>query len=145
MKKKLKMKKNNKKNTIFLCLCIAIFGIAGIYLTFFKGNEKYDSQTNAYQIYPNEIRDSHDYVSYYPIYYFKVDGKEYQCKAESGSTSYPDENKNIVYYDSANPEKCKTEYEKSSSIIVGIGCLVATGILIYFGLIKKQIQLFRTN
>lgn len=122
-------RKNNNK--IVLYLCIAIFGIAGIYLTFIVGNvNNYDSQTSAYRIYPNESRNSDGDITYHPIYYFKVNGSDYQCKSKSGSGSYPNENKNIVYYDSNNPEKCKTEYEKSSSKVGGIICLVVTGIII---------------
>ena len=119
-----------KKNNVLLFLCIAIFGIAGIYFTFISGNiNMYDSQTKAYRIDPNERWDS-DGSLYYPIYYFKVNGEDYQCKSKAGSSSIPNQNKNIVYYDSTNPEKCKTEYEKSSSRIGGIICLVVTAVII---------------
>ena len=127
----------NKKN-ILLYVCIAIFGIAGIYFTFISGNtDKYDSQTKAYQIYPNESYDSDGNIIYYPIYYFKVNGNDYQCKSKSGSSFYPNDKKNMVYYNSTNPEECKTEYEKSSSKVGGIICLIVTAIIIYFFIIKK--------
>lgn len=127
----------NKKN-IPLYLCIAIFGILGIYLTFISGNtDKYNSQTKAYRIDPNESYDIDDGTTYQPIYYFKVKGKEYECRAKTGSSTYPNEKNNAVYYDSSNPTNCKTEYEKSTNKVAGIICLIVTAIIIYFFIIKK--------
>ena len=123
----------NKKNDKLLYVCLAIFGILGFYLTFFAGSVRnFDSQAKAYRIDENSSYDSDDGTIYYPIYYFKVDGNEYKCKSKTGSSSRPNENKNTVYYDSKNPEKCKTEYEKSSGKLAGIICLAVTGVLLYF-------------
>ena len=128
----------NNKNKILVYLCVLIFGGLGVYLTFMAGNtNKYDSQTKAYRIYPNESYDSDGGYIYRPIYYFKVDGRDYECQAKTGSSSYPNEDKNIVYYDSTNPTKCKTEYEKSTSKFAGIICLIAAVVIIYFFIIKK--------
>ncbi len=127
----------NKKKSLLLYLCILIFGTIGIYLTFIVGNtNKYDSQTRAYKIDPNENYDSEDKIIYNPIYYFEVDGNNYECEAK-GTSSYPKKNKNIVYYDSSNPTKCKTEYEKSTSKFAGIVSLIATAVIVYFGIIEK--------
>ena len=122
-----------KKNNILVYVCIAIFGILGVYFTFFASNtSKYDSKVEAYRISPNESSDIDGNVVYYPTYYYEVDGKEYECKVTNGSSSYPDEKKNLVYYDSANPSNCATEYGKSVSRIAGIICLIATAIIVYF-------------
>jgi hypothetical protein len=127
-----------KKNNVLLYLCIALFGIVGIYLTFIAGNtDKYDSKTKAYQIYPNESYDSDSGTTYQPIYYFRVKGEDYECLAKTRSSSYPDEDKNTVYYDSNDPTKCKTEYDKSTSKVAGIICLVVTAIMVFFFIIKK--------
>lgn len=127
-----------KKNTVLLYICIAIFGALGIYLTFVAGNtDKYDSQAKAYDIVPNEHYDSDDGTTYQPIYYFRVAGKDYECKAKMSSSSYPKKEKNTVYYDSKNPTNCKTEYEKSSSKFAGIILLIITAIMVYFFIIKK--------
>jgi len=127
-----------KKNKIIIWVCALIFGGLGIYFTFIDGNiNKYDSQTKAYSIYPNETYDSDGDTVYKPIYYFKVDNREYKCISWSGSSVYPNEGKNTVYYDSSDPTKCRTEYEKSSSKIVGIICLVGFVIIFYFFIIKK--------
>ena len=127
---------NNSKNKILLYLCIAIFGMFGVYLTFIASNiSNYDSQTKAYKIDPNESYDSDDGTTYHPIYYYKVNGKDYQCNVNVGSSSYP--NKKIVYYDSSDPTKCKTEYETKTNKTVGIIFLIVTAITAYFFIIKK--------
>lgn len=124
------------KNKLILYLTVVLFGGIGIYLTFIAGNtNKYDSQTRAYKIDPNENYDSEDKIIYNPIYYFEVDGNNYECEAK-GTSSYPKKNKNIVYYDSSNPTKCKTEYEKSASKFAGIISLIATAVIVYFGIIE---------
>ena len=129
-----------KKKNLVLYLCIIVFGIAGIYLTFIAGNiSKYDSQTKAYRIDARESWDSDDGTIYYPVYYFKANGKDYQCESKAGSSFLPNQNKNIVYYDSKNPENCKSESEKSSSIVGGIICL-AVAVLIVILAIKKPSQ-----
>lgn len=127
-----------KKNKVMLYLCTAIFGMVGIYLTFVSGNvSKYDSQVRAYQIYVDEDYDSDDGTMYSPVYYFTVDGVNYKCSSKTSSSTYPSENKNTVYYDSKNPNNCKTEYDRSSGRFIGIICLVVTAIIIYFFIIKK--------
>ena len=136
----------NKKWLVYLC--IVLFGGIGIYLTFISGNtSRYDSQIKAYQIDENEHYDS-DGTIYYPIYYFKVGDKEYQCKAKSGSSSAPNPKKNIVYYDSKNPEKCLTQYEKSTSRVGGIICIVVSLLILVLSFVKpskKATESFQSN
>lgn len=128
-----------KKNNILLYACILIFGLLGIYLTFIASStNKFDSKTEAYQISPNETSSS-DGTVYHPIYYYKVNGIDYECRSSIGSSSYPNEDKKLVYYDSSNPTKCKTEYETKSNRVAGIICLVAAGVIIYFFIIKKPV------
>lgn len=130
-----------KKNNIILYLCIVLFGALGVYLTFFASNtNKYDSQTKAYKTEVHESEDIDSGTMYSPTYYFKVNGRDYECRAKSSSSSYPSEKKNTVYYDSKNPEKCLTEYDKSSGRIIGIICLVITVFIIYASLIKKPVD-----
>jgi preprotein translocase subunit SecE len=129
---------NEKKSKAAVYICIAIFGILGVYLTFFAGNtSKYDAKTNAYQIDKNERYDSDDGTMYSPIYHFRHNGNNYECKSKMSSSSYPKESKNTVYYDSNNPEKCMTEYEKSNGLFAGIICLVVAAVVFFF-FIKKN-------
>lgn len=131
------MKKNNKKNNIIVYLCIILFAGVGIYLTFFAGNtKKFDRRTEAFKIEVEEKYDSDEGTMYQPIYYYQVKGKEYECESKSSSSIYPNKKKNKVYYDSKNPTKCLTEYDKSSSGFGGIICLIAAGIMLIL-IIKK--------
>lgn len=135
----------NNKNNLLIYLCVALFGIAGIYLTFISSNiNKYDSQTTAYRIYSNEVIDT-DGTLYYPIYYFEVNGKEYECEAKSGSNYRPKESKNKVYYDSDNPEKCQTEYEKHTNKFVGIICLIISVLVAVLALKKPSKKINESN
>lgn len=136
----------NKKNNVLVYVCIAIFGIVGIYLTFISGNtNKYDSKVRAYKIDSNEHKDSDGGYLYSPIYYFQVNDEYYKCETKSGSSSKPDLNKNIVYYDSKNPEKCKTEYEKSTSRFAGIICLAVTIFIVVIMLKKPSKNSYQNN
>ena len=125
------------KNKVIVYVILLVLGLLGIYLTFISSDtKKFDRETKAYKIEPNERYDSDDGIVYYPNYYFKVNGNEYICSSKSGSSSYPNESKNKVYYDSTNPEKCLTEYEKSSSKFAGIICLVVT--IVFFIIYQKK-------
>lgn len=126
------------KDKIILILFVFIFGGFGIYITFFASStSKFDSQVKAYKVEYNEKYDI-DGTIYYPIYYFRLNNQEYICEAKSGSSSAPSKSKNIVYYDSTNPQKCKTQYETTSSKFAGIICLVLAVLIIFFGFIKKN-------
>lgn len=128
------------KKKILSFICLSIFGIAGIYLTFFYSNtSKYDSKATAYKIDPNETYDSEDGTTYSPIYYFRVNGDEYQCRSTTGSSFSPKESKNTVYYDSKNPNRCITEYEKSTSTTAGIICLVVEALILFFFVFRKDV------
>lgn len=131
---------------VLLYLTILVFAIVGIYLTFIDGNvNKYDSKTEAYRIDPNESIDSDGNVMYQPIYHFRVDRNEYECMADGSSSFAPKENKNMVYYDSSNPEKCITEYGKSTSRIGGIIFLILDAIAVYAFIIKKPSDTYLEN
>ena len=139
------MEKNNKKNNIIIYLCIILFAGVGVYLTFFAGNtKKFDRRTEAFKIEVEEKYDSDEGTMYQPIYYYQVKGKEYECESKSSSSIYPNKKKNKVYYDSKNPTKCLTEYDKSSSEFGGILCFIASGLMLFF-MIKKPGQNSNNN
>ena len=129
----------NKENHTIIIICTLIFGIIGMYLTFFSSNtSKYDGKTKAYKIDIQETKDSDNTTVYYPVYYFKVDGKRYSCTTKSGSSFAPKMEKNIVYYDSKNPEKCLTQYEETSSRMGGIICLGVSLLILFLGFRKPK-------
>lgn len=117
-----------KKEKIILYTCTIVFTVISIYLIFFSDNtKKYDSKTEAYNI----VDDSND-NTYNPIYFYIVDGKEYTCTSKVGSSKKSDKKKNMVYYDSKNPENCITEYEKSTNKFAGYMFLLLTAGMIFF-------------
>jgi len=129
-----------KNKNILVYLCIILFGLVGIYLTFISGNtSKYDSETTASRIDLNEQYDS-DGIMYSPIYYFNVNQEEYKCESNSSSSTVPNENKNKVYYDSKNPKNCKTEYEKTSNTFAGIVCLIVTFVIAIIVIKKPTVK-----
>lgn len=131
----------DKKGKLLIWFCILAFGAAGIYLTFFSSDtSKYDSNTKASRIDVRERYDS-DGTMYTPVYYFYVNGQEYSCESKGSGSSYPNESKNTVYYESSNPTKCLTEYDASGGKLFGIIALVVTGIILFFFVIKKPQQL----
>ena len=132
------------KNKIMIILCAILFGAVGVYLTIFSSNtSKYDSNVKAFQIDENEKYESDGYI-YRPVYYYKVDGNEYQCESKNGSSTSPNKKKNIVYYDSKNPEKCLTQYDASSSKFGGIICIVVAFVILIL-LFKKTPDNVSTN
>ena len=129
------MKKN--KN-VFIILVSILFFFVGAFLTFFLGNTNtYDSKAKAYKIYSNKIVDEEDGFLYYPVYMFRVDDNEYECKTQTGSRFEPKKSKNLVYYSSSNPEDCMTQYDKSNSSILGITFIISS-IVIFFVLVIKK-------
>lgn len=118
---------------IGLYIFIILFGAIGVYLVFFhNASNKYDSKTTAYKIDENETYDHDNGTLYYPVYYYRVNGVEYECKSKSGTNYHPNEEKNTVYYNSINPSDCKNEYEKESTSFLGIIILVIDAFAIIF-------------
>ena len=127
---------NEKTKKILLVFTIILFGGFGIYLTFISGNmNQFDSQTRAYKIEVVERTGSDD-TTYAPVYYYRVKGEIYTCESQISGSNYPNLKKNIVYYDSKNPEKCLTQYEKTSGRTFGI-IMLALSILIAVLSIRK--------
>lgn len=130
---------NNMKKLDYLpfYLFIFVFAIIGIWGIFFtKEASDFDSKTQAYHI---EVEKDWDYDhgnKYKPTFYFKANGKEYQCKVNSYSNQYPTLEKGTIYYQSNNPTDCVTEYEIGDDKFVGIGFLVFS--LLFFIAITNE-------
>lgn len=134
-----------KKNNILVYICILLFGLAGIYSILFLSNtNKYDSKTEAYKIYSNEVEDEEG-TSYFPIYKFNVGDNEYECESKSGGKASPKQSKNTVYYDSKNPEKCMTQYDKSRNTFWGFVLIIVAVIICVVFIFKKPTSEFEQN
>ena len=127
-----------KKDKIWVLLIAMVFLLLGVYSTFFLGNSsKFDSKTKAYRVYSNQVEDDENGIMYFPIYKFNVDGIDYQCETKSGGQRDPEKIKKIVYYDSENPEKCMTQYDKSRNSFWGY-FLISVGVCILLIFIFKK-------
>lgn len=132
------VKKGKKFFTAFIVfglVFLAIFGILSV--SSFIKYKSLDYQVEATRIDENPHYDSDNNLMYSPIYYYEVDGKEYVCKTTSSSSTPPNANQKIVYYDSKNPSKCMTSFAKSVNTIFIIFTVLPI-IMIVVGIIKIQ-------
>lgn len=96
----------------------------GIYLsTIFKINSM-DSKTLSTRVVINANYNNEGNTMYRPTYYFNVEGKEYACYTNVSTGSNPGTKNKMVYYDSNNPEKCITDFNKSTNNILLIFLLL---------------------
>ena len=128
-----------KIDYIQLYLIISVFAIFGIYSIFFSDKaSNYDSKTQAYHVEYEEWTDSDHDTSYKPTFYFKANGKEYQCKVDYYG-AYPSKGNGIIYYQSYDPTKCATEYEIGDNKIDGILSLLFSAVFfIVFTYVKRK-------
>lgn len=139
-----KVKEKNNKTFLIISIIVVliinglcIFGIIRNETKKGSANEK----TTSIRVDLNEqkTRDANGYseINYHPVFYYKVDNKEYSCKTDLYITSKPSEN-TTIYYDSNNPEKCISEYELTNITPIWI-CLIIF-IIILILLIVRLIQ-----
>ena len=130
------------KNGLLIIIVGLLFAGAGAFLIIRTSNKlkDLDGVTNATEINEN-CQEEHDSDGYkticHPIYTYEVDGITYQCKSTDAGASSVNTKKDKVFYDTKNPDKCMTEFEKSSSwflyifIVIGI-ILIGVGIINLF-------------
>ena len=146
------VKKQKGFNLVFILaglLFLVIIG--GVIVGTFVKESKMDASVMSSAVEIKESSDS-DGTMYSPVYFYTVDGKEYECHSNSSSSSRPSEENKLVKYDSKNPSYCITEYDKSSSGIFAIFLLIPI-IFIVVGVLNniktnkriKQIKELNTN
>lgn len=108
--------KNTRKGysfgIIFFLAGLLFFSI--IFWLTFSGmikKAKLDSVTTATKIDENCHNDEDDGgILCSPVYYYRVDNKEYSCRISYSTSKRVVAKQNKVYYDSANPDNCVTDY-----------------------------------
>lgn len=119
------VKKGRRFFYVFLLiglLFLLIFG--GIFVGSIVKLKSLDSTTLSTRVEVKSYIDDEGTTMYSPVYFYEVNGKSYSCSSNSSSSINPGiENKN-VYYDSANPSECITEYSKSSNNIILIFLII---------------------
>lgn len=141
--------KNLKKEIYFglpFILAGLLFFIVLCFLTFSGLIKKMsmDKTVEAYKIDENGYYDSEGAYLYSPIFYYSVDGKEYECRINYSSGSGVNSKQKNVYYNSANPQDCVTDYTVKPEIFMYFLCLFPV-IFILVGFIQvtkciKQIK-----
>lgn len=134
-----------KNKRLIAYIWIGLYFVFGLYLIFISASTiKYDSKVEAYQVETNQKRDDDDTI-YNSKYYYIVNEKEYECS--SGNVRYirPKSDEKTVYYDSKNPEKCKTEYnvsanKKSGLMFLGVGFIFLIWFIIKLSTGNKKTQ-----
>ena len=130
------------KNGLLIIIVGLLFAGAGAFLIIRTNNKlkDLDGVTNATEINENcqeEMDTDGNKTICHPIYTYEVDGITYQCKSTDAGASSVNTKKDKVFYDTKNPDKCMTEFEKSSSwflyifIVIGI-ILIGVGIINLF-------------
>ena len=112
--------KNVKKSKgLFIIVLVAgLFFLAimgGILISSLLTLNSLDSTTTSTKVEVESHRDDEGTMMYSPVYYYTVDNNDYVCSSNSSSSMNPGTDNKTVYYDSKNPEKCMTEFSKSSN------------------------------
>lgn len=130
------------KNGLLIIIVGLLFAGAGAFLIIRTNNKlkDLDGVTNATEINENcqeEMDTDGNKTICHPIYTYEVDGITYQCKSTDAGASSVNTKKDKVFYNTKNPDKCMTEFEKSSSwflyifIVIGV-ILIGVGIINLF-------------
>lgn len=83
---------------------------------------------------------------YYPVFYYNVDGEEYTCSNNIGSSVRPNVKNSKIYYNSQQPHECISEYDFIKSIFWNAFILIFSLLLFCIGAfsikigIEKRIQ-----
>ena len=112
------IKKGYKLFGIFLAAGILFFGIF-IFIIISNKNKKnnMDASVMSYDMMVLESYSDEGNILYSPVYYYKVDGREFSCPSNSSSSIKPSGNK-LVYYDTKNPSNCISEYSMGTNKIL---------------------------
>lgn len=110
--------KNIKKGMLFylpfLLMGLLFFAVFG-WLAFggMITKAKLDGKIKATKIDTNCNTNSDGEYMCSPIYYYNVDGEEYECRVSFSSNIEVSGKQNMVYYDTKKPDSCVTDYTAS--------------------------------
>ena len=111
------VKKGKKLFIIFLVAGIFfLIVVGGILVSNHLALNSLDSTTTSTRVEIKSFIDDEGKTMYSPVYYYMVNNNEYACGSNASSNLKPGTANQTVYYDSKNPEKCMSEYSKSSNL-----------------------------
>ena len=104
--------------------------LISLYFTFAKYIEALSFNTTevASEISVTTQFDSHNRKQYRVTYHYEIDDNEYTCAVDTFSYKRFDARKHHIYYDSQNPSRCMTEYEKNLNpnflALIAVGAII---------------------
>lgn len=136
------------KSFYFLFFIVGIFFLVIFLSIIISGvikKNSLDSKTVSTKIEVRTHEDSEGDIMYSPIYYYRVNGKDYRCESNISSSNYPNTSNGTVYYDSSEPSRCMTDYVKSNNnlilIFIFIPILSIGVALVNFIKINKRLKI----
>ncbi len=113
------VKKGKNMYYIFLTVGILVFVIltsiyVGIKINFYS----LDSNVLSSKVVVNSYTNDEGRIMYSPIYYYEVDGKNYECNSNLSTSKHPGTENKLVYFESKNPYNCMSEVSKNSNNFV---------------------------
>ena len=118
------VKKGKGFHRIFLLAGILFFAImVGVLVSNILREKKMDAEVMSSRVEIRERSDS-DGTMYSPVYYYEVDGVEYECTSSSSSSSRPSTKNKKIKFESDQPSSCFSPYDKSSNTIIIIFLII---------------------
>lgn len=103
-----------KLGIIFTIIGIFLLALLVFLIALYKMNDsRLDAQTTSTSVTIHEKIDAENDTIYKPTYEFKVNDKTYICESSISSSIHPDEGNVTIYYESANPNNCASDYTRT--------------------------------
>ena len=103
-----------KLGIIFTVIGILLLVPPVLLIALHKMNDsRLDAQTISTSVTIHEEIDAENDTLYKPTYEFKVNDKTYICESSISSSIRPNEGNVTIYYDSANPNNCASDYTRT--------------------------------
>ena len=131
----------------FLFVGILFFAImVGVLVSNILREKKMDAEVMSSRVEIRESRDS-DGTMYSPVYYYEVDGIEYECTSSASSSSRPSTENKKIKFESEQPSSCFSPYDKSSNTLIIIFLIIPI-VFILIGIfninkINKKIKMIK--
>ncbi|MCR4753287.1 MAG: hypothetical protein K5837_02610 [Candidatus Saccharibacteria bacterium] len=105
-----------KLGIIFTVIGISLLALLAFLIALYKMNDsQLDAQTTSTSATIHEKIDAENDTLYKPTYEFKVNDKTYICESFISSSIRPDEGNVTIYYESANPNNCASDYTRTGA------------------------------
>lgn len=119
------VKKGKRVFYLFIFVGLLFIGVlVAVILDSYNKSNDMDSETMSKRVEINQYLDSDGQTMYSPVYFYEVNGTDYQCSSGSSSSIRPSTDNGKVFYKSSDPSKCMTEYTKKANIWLYVALLI---------------------